>query len=355
MAARKKKSLVIVESPAKARTINKYLGDAYDVVASKGHVRDLVKSGLGIDIENGWIPKYRVLKDRKEVLEVLKKHAASAGTVYLAPDPDREGEAIAWHLKESLKLDDSRIKRVTFNEITKNAVNKAFASAGDINMDLVAAQEARRFLDRVVGYKLSSLLSRRLADTNLSAGRVQSVALRLIVEREAEIDAFVVEEYWKISALLRPEELRDPKTGKTILVSPAEVSARPRPTKKPPPPKRGRLMRIPRKAPRSPKRRGQGAAAANSFKAELAEWAGKKFEAAGVAQVTPVFDELAKANYVITKVEQKEQQDRPPAPFTTSTLQQQASLRLHFAAKKTMMVASDCTKASSWAAKAPSP
>src|SRR5438105_4283586 len=203
VAARKKKNLVIVESPAKAKTINKYLGPEFEVVASKGHVRDLPKSRFGIDIEGGWVPKYLPLKDRKDLLAALKKQATGAGMVYLAPDPDREGEAIAWHLKESLGLKDENTLRVTFNEITKSAVQKAFSSAGAINMDLVAAQEARRFLDRVVGYQLSPLLSRKLAQ-HLSAGRVQSVAVRLIVDREREIEAFKPEEYWKISALVRP-------------------------------------------------------------------------------------------------------------------------------------------------------
>src|SRR5213592_4120443 len=166
--ARKKKNLVIVESPAKAKTINKYLGSDFEVVASKGHVRDLPKSRFGIDIENNWTPTYRPLKDRKDVLDDLKK---------------------------ALGLSDERTRRVTFNEITKTAVKKAFEHAGEINMDLVAAQEARRFLDRVVGYKLSPLLSRRLTET-LSAGRVQSVAVRLIVEREREIQDFKPEEYW---------------------------------------------------------------------------------------------------------------------------------------------------------------
>src|SRR4051794_38504355 len=178
--AKKKKNLVIVESPAKAKTINKYLGPDFEVVASKGHVRDLPKSRFGIDIEKDWTPTYRVLTDRKDLIADLKKRASQADVVYLAPDPDREGEAIAWHLKESLGLKDARTRRVAFNEITKTAIQKAFANAGQINMDLVAAQEARRFLDRVMGYKLSPLLSRRLAQ-HLSAGRVQSVAVRLIV------------------------------------------------------------------------------------------------------------------------------------------------------------------------------
>ncbi len=210
-ATRKKKNLVIVESPAKAKTINKYLGSNFEVVASKGHIRDLPKSRFGIDIEGGWKPTYLNLKDRRELLASLKKRVAASGTVYLAPDPDREGEAIAWHLKEALKLKDDRIRRVTFNEITKRAVQDAFDHAGSINMDLVAAQEARRFLDRVVGYKLSPLLSRKLT-RQLSAGRVQSVAVRLIVEREREIQAFKPEEYWKITAMLAPEgKVKKPK------------------------------------------------------------------------------------------------------------------------------------------------
>src|SRR5579864_2400931 len=155
---RKKKNLVIVESPAKAKTINKYLGAGFEVAASKGHVRDLPKTRFGIDIDGGWVPTYRSLDDRKEVLAALKKQAAKADAVYLAPDPDREGEAIAWHLKEALGLDDERIHRVTFNEITKRAVQEAFAHPGTIDADRVQAQEARRFLDRVVGYKLSPLL-----------------------------------------------------------------------------------------------------------------------------------------------------------------------------------------------------
>src|SRR3977135_3587241 len=199
-------NVVIVESPAKAKTINKYLGNDYDVVASLGHVRDLPKTRFGIDIEGGWVPTYRDLKDRKDVLAILKKHAAGADIVYLAPDPDREGEAIAWHLKESLGLKEEQTRRVAFNEITKTAVQKAFSNAGTINMDLVAAQEARRFLDRVVGYQLSPLLSRKLAQ-HLSAGRVQSVAVRLIVDREREIQAFKSEEYWKVTALVRPTAL----------------------------------------------------------------------------------------------------------------------------------------------------
>src|SRR5262249_28729928 len=204
---------------------NKYLGPEYEVVACKGHVRDLPKSRFGIDIAKGWTPTYLPLKEKgkKELLDVLKKQAARAGLVYLAPDPDREGEAIAWHLKEVLGLNEDKIRRVAFNEITKAAVQKAFKQAGNINMDLVAAQEARRFLDRVVGYELSPLISRTLAQT-LSAGRVQSVAVKLIVDREREIQAFKPEEFWKITALLAPEGLV-PRTAVAKTVRPVKAKA----------------------------------------------------------------------------------------------------------------------------------
>jgi DNA topoisomerase-1 len=346
MAARKKKNLVIVESPAKAKTINKYLGPDYEVVASKGHVRDLIKSRIGIDIEKGWIPNYRDLADRKEVIAFLKKHVKASGTVYLAPDPDREGEAIAWHLKESLKLDDDRIRRVTFNEITKNAVQNAFAHAGTINMDLVAAQEARRFLDRVVGYKLSPLVSQRLANPELSAGRVQSVAVRLIVEREREISAFKPEEYWKIFALLRGvgRGAKGEKKVEAIIIRPADIAKGP-PVKSPvgdaaEDEADEKQANEAEDAPTTPKAKAKAAELPlNSFEAELAEWSGEKFKAGTTQTVEPIVDQLSKASWVISKIENKERQERPPAPFTTSTLQQQASLRLHFTAKKTMMIA----------------
>jgi DNA topoisomerase I len=329
VATRKKKHLVIVESPAKARTINKYLGPDFEVVASKGHVRDLPKSRFGIDIEGGWVPTYRPLQDRKDVLDALKKQAARADLVYLAPDPDREGEAIAWHLKEALGLSDERIRRVTFNEITKSAVQKAFAGAGDINMDLVAAQEARRFLDRVVGYKLSPLLSRKYAE-KLSAGRVQSVAVRLIVDREREIQAFKPEEFWKITALLRPEALRDGAVA--IATAPIKV--------------------VKAKAKKAGAR-GQGPGTgedgkveadaallpSGAFRAELTEWDGAKFKAVNEEQTLAVVNGLAGADYVVSQVTQKDRQDKAPPPFTTSTMQQQASLRLHFSASRTMRAA----------------
>ncbi|MBI3411137.1 MAG: type I DNA topoisomerase [Planctomycetes bacterium] len=346
-ATRKKKSLVIVESPAKARTINKYLGAAYEVVASKGHVRDLPKSRFGIDIEQGWVPTYRPLQDRREILASLKKQATKAGTVYLAPDPDREGEAIAWHLKESLGLSDERTRRVTFNEITKSAVQKAFASAGAINMDLVAAQEARRFLDRVVGYKLSPLLSQKLAQ-HLSAGRVQSVAVRLIVDREREIQSFKPEEYWKISALVRPLSfVAAPK--KASKASASRERKRPENTQPQTPvadapgspetgspetgsPETGSPETGSPQAEKTPLPEG-------SFLTELAEWDGAKFKASSKEQVDPIVAALEGAQYVIAKVEQKDRQEKAPPPFTTSTLQQQASIRMRYTAKRTMMIA----------------
>jgi DNA topoisomerase-1 len=322
VAARKKKHLVIVESPAKARTINKYLGPNFEVVASKGHVRDLPKSRFGIDIEGGWVPTYRPLADRKEVLTALKKQAAHADLVYLAPDPDREGEAIAWHLKEALGLTDERIRRVTFNEITKTAVQKAFAGAGKIDMDLVAAQEARRFLDRVVGYKLSPLLSRKYAE-RLSAGRVQSVAVRLIVEREREIQAFVPEEYWKITATVRPQALRD----KGAVPEMAPIQIVPAKTRKGKQDEGDEATTEPAQLPHG------------AFRAELAEWAGEKFKTVNEDQTMAIVKGLEGADYAVSKITQRDRLDKPPPPFTTSTLQQQASLRLHFSASRTMRTA----------------
>src|SRR5262249_44134291 len=248
-----------------------------------------------------------------------KKQAAKAAAVYLAPDPDREGEAIAWHLKEALELPDDRIHRVTFNEITQRAVQEAFAHPGRIDMHRVAAQEARRFLDRVVGYKLSPLLSKKVT-RGLSAGRVQSVAVRLLVEREREIESFKPDEYWKITALVSPEGMA-PK--------PAELKAR-----------------IVKKQDKVEKENDAEAEAAEkpalpagAFAAELAEWAGQKFQAATEEEAGRIVTALESAAYVVAKVEQKDQAEKPGAPFTTSTLQQQASIRLHFSAKETMRMA----------------
>ena len=196
---KKGKSLVIVESPAKARTINKYLGKDFVVKASMGHIRDLPKGKFGIDIDHEFRPDYTTIRGKGKVISELKRLAKTAPAVYLAPDLDREGEAIAWHLIEALDLEDKQVFRVVFNEITKKAILESFETPGKLDMDKVEAQQARRVLDRIMGYKLSPLLWKKIAK-GLSAGRVQSVAVRLIVEREKEIRAFVKEEYWRVTA-----------------------------------------------------------------------------------------------------------------------------------------------------------
>ena len=333
MPARKKRHLVIVESPAKAKTINKYLGSGYDVAASKGHIRDLPKSKFGIDIENGWVPTYLNLPDRKALLSDLKKQAAKAEVVYLAPDPDREGEAIAWHLKEALGLKDDRVKRVTFNEITKNAIQKAFAQPGDIDMDRVRAQETRRFLDRVVGYQLSPLLRKKVT-RGLSAGRVQSVAVRIIVEREREIQAFKPEEYWEIKAAVIPTEL-----VKNNLAKLQEQARALRKTKVEEPPADDEAHVAENGQPKKEAPAPRPQLPEGAFIADLAEWQGKKFEAKAADEANAIVQALEGAEYVIGKVEQKDKPEKAHPPFTTSTLQQQAALRLHYHAKKTMMVA----------------
>jgi DNA topoisomerase-1 len=330
----RKVDLVIVESPAKAKTINKYLGSSFKVLASYGHVRDLPKrrrrgeAVAGVNIEAGWVPTY-VVEDRdegkgkrrspKDILAELKREAAKSGNIFLATDPDREGEAIAWHIEDELGLDDERTFRITFNEITRTAVENALAHAGKIDMDRVKAQEARRILDRVVGYPLSNLLSKKVARRS-SAGRVQSVALRLVVDREREIERFVSTEFWKITALLAPKgavglELRPLSVllAKQKGQSKDEDQAEEKPVVEAPPD--------------------------GSVQAELAEWAGKKFEVNDEPQATAVARALDTANYVVAAVEQKDRSEKAPAPFTTSTLQQQANIRLHFTADRTMRTA----------------
>jgi DNA topoisomerase-1 len=277
-------SLVIVESPAKAKTIQKYLGKGYKVAASMGHVRDLPKKELGVDIENNFRPTYTALRDRSKPLKAIRAAAKDADRVYLAPDPDREGEAIAWHVAEALKLPDAKTFRVTFNEITKSAIRAAFQHPGKIDMAKVNAQQARRILDRIVGYQLSPLLWKKVAK-GLSAGRVQSVAVRLIVEREKEIRAFEPEEYWELAARLRPKGTED------------------------------------------------------EFRAELVEWQDEKFRPSNQEQTDAVVAALESADYTITRVEKKHQKISPGPPFNTSLLQQRASSMLRFAARRTMRVA----------------
>ncbi len=292
------KNLVIVESPAKARTINKYLGKDFVVKASMGHVRDLPKGKLGIDVDHDFDTQYQVIRTRSDTVKELKKSAKAATTVYLAPDPDREGEAIAWHLIQALELPEEKVFRITFNEITKRAVQEALQHAGRVKDSLVQAQQARRILDRLVGYKLSPLLWEKIA-RGLSAGRVQSVAVRLLVEREVEIRAFRQEEFWRITAFLS---------------------------------KAGAI---------EPRRRGEelDESDPNLFTAELKRRDGKTIELPNETVAQEILDGLSGQEFKVTSVEKKRKSVKAPPPFTTSLLQQQASTRLRFSAKKTMRVA----------------
>lgn len=283
--------LVIVESPAKARTVGRFLGAGYDVRASIGHVRDLLRSQLSVDIENSFAPKYRVSDDKKDVVKSLKAAAANAGEIYLATDPDREGEAIAWHLLEAAQIPPERTHRVVFHEITRSAIAEAFAHSRDIDMQLVDAQQARRILDRLVGYQVSPLLWERVKG-RLSAGRVQSVALRLIVEREREIAAFVPVEYWSLDAELAQQPTRGQQPRPGFLA---------------------RLIRI----------RGRDADLKNQGDADA------------------VLAELKGAAYTVANVKRGERRRRPNPPFTTSTLQQDAAAKLGMTAARTMRVAQD--------------
>ncbi len=276
--------LVIVESPAKARTVGRFLGKEYTVKASIGHVRDLLRSRLSVDIENGFTPTYTVPKEKKEVVREIKALAARAEEVYLATDPDREGEAIAWHLMEAASIDPQRARRVTFHEITEPAIKEAFSHPRSIDMSLVNAQQARRILDRLVGYQISPILWEKVRN-RLSAGRVQSVALRLIVEREREIQAFVPEEYWTIAAEFLPQGLKTPFVA--------------------------RLVRVDGEEPKLPNEEA----------------------------VRPLLLDMEGATYVIEQIKRGERRRKPAAPFITSTLQQEASRRLGFTAKRTMALA----------------
>ena len=317
------KSLVIVESPAKAKTINKYLGNDFIVKSSVGHIRDLPTKGsasssdpkaraaeaakvrkmapedkeiykaararrqlvrrMGIDPENNWQADYQILPGKEKVVDELKRLAKNADVIYLATDLDREGEAIAWHLKEAIGGDESRYQRVVFNEITKTAIAQAFAAPGQLNMDQVEAQQARRFLDRVVGFMVSPLLWAKIA-RGLSAGRVQSVAVKLVVEREREIRAFIPEEYWEVKADLENTEQQ-------------------------------------------------------AFVAQVFKYQGSDFRPNNEAQTKTALAELEAQNFVVQRRTDKATSSRPSAPYITSTLQQAASTRLGFGVKKTMMMA----------------
>ena len=276
--------LIIVESPAKANTIKKFLGGSTKVVASMGHIRDLPKSKMGIDIEHDFEPEYINIRGKGDLIKSLKKDAKQAKKVYLATDPDREGEAIAWHLNYILKPENDKIVRVTFNEITKGAVQKAIKEPRDINLNIVDAQQARRVLDRIVGYKISPLLWKKVK-RGLSAGRVQSVAVKLIVDREEEIEKFIPEEYWNIYA-----HLEDENTQK-------------------------------------------------QFEARYYGKNGKKQEIHNKEQVDEILNEIKNAKYIVKEVKRGEKKRNAAPPFTTSTMQQEASRKLGFTLKKTMSVA----------------
>jgi DNA topoisomerase-1 len=277
------KALVIVESPAKAQTINRYLGPDYLVKASMGHVRDLPKSSLGVDVKHDFEPHYVVIPDRKKTVAELQKAAKEAARVILAADPDREGEAICWHLSALLEDCNPNIRRVLLNEITKKAVEEAFEHQGAIDQDKIKAQQTRRILDRLVGYLISPLLWRKIGK-GLSAGRVQSIALRLICEREKEIRSFVAEEYWSIAAQLEAAE---------------------------PPP----------------------------FKANLVKMDGKKAKIVDGTTAQTVVEELKQVPFLLEDVKVQEKQRHPGPPYITSTLQQDGFRLLQFPVKKTMAVA----------------
>ncbi len=346
MAKKNGKNLVIVESPAKAKTINKYLGDGYVVRASMGHVRDLPPKGMGVDLKT-FVPEYEILKDRGKVIGELKKLAKDANEIYLATDLDREGEAIAWHLKEALGLADDQVKRVIFNAITKSEIQKAFAKPHKIDIDRVNAQQARRILDRIVGYEISPLLWKKVA-RGLSAGRVQSVAVRLVVEREREIEAFIPAEHWKIGAIFTA----------AVGGACAQLSQQ-----------WADFLTNTGNGERTKIERDKWLAEHDAFAAELIELAGKKFEANNKADarlaaellgfivenekntedpeakgpakhLTSYLGKLGQCPpFSVRSIEKKRTSSRAPAPFITSTLQQGASSRLGMGAQRAMRIA----------------
>ena len=276
--------LVIVESPAKVKTIKKFLGSSYTVAASQGHVRDLPKSSLGIDVEHDYEPKYITIRGKGDILATLRKEAKKSDKVYLATDPDREGEAISWHLAAALKLDSKKMRRITFNEITKNAVKASLKEARDIDMNLVDAQQARRALDRMVGYRISPVLWAKVK-RGLSAGRVQSVALRLVADREDEINAFIPEEYWTLDAVLKIKGEKRPLTA--------------------------RFYGTDR----------------------------KKMTIGSEQELKEILKVIENAEFKITDIKTSERIRKAPLPFTTSTLQQEAAKALNFGTQKTMRIA----------------
>jgi len=312
----KKKSLVIVESSAKAKTINKYLGPDFVVMASIGHVRDLPSKELNVDIENNFEPTYDIMPRKKRTVISLKAAAKTCGDLYLATDLDREGEAIAWHLSQILGVPEERTYRVIFNAITKSAIQQAFANPGKLDIDKVMAQQARRILDRIVGYKISPLLWKKVA-SGLSAGRVQSVAVRMIVKKEREIREFKPQEYWLIPAVFATD-LQKAYNKEWIEFITPESEADKGPTLA---------------------EQYKWLAERNAFKAELQKVDGRKFEASNTEQGNRIFEALKQAEFKIAEVQRKETSSRAPAPFITSTLQQTAANHLGFPTKRTMSLA----------------
>jgi len=278
------KNLLIVESPAKAKTIKKFLGANYEVLASNGHVRDIPKSRMGIDVDNDYEPKYITIRGKGDILAKLRKEVKKAENVYLATDPDREGEAISWHLAEALKIPEDEVKRITFNEVTKNAVRNSIKEARGIDMNLVDAQQARRILDRMIGYRISPLLWDKVK-RGLSAGRVQSVALRIICDREAEIDAFVPQEYWSLDADFSVKGMKKP------------------------------------------------------FRAKFYGTTEGKVAISSEEEANKILAAIKNARFKVSEIKMGERKRQPAPPFTTSTLQQEAAKALNFSTQKTMRLA----------------
>ena len=316
-------SLVIVESPAKARTIKKYLGKDYQVKASMGHIRDLPNKTMGVDINNDFEPTYDILPGRKKVMDELKKAAKDAKMVYLAPDLDREGEAIAWHLTEALKIKPANFRRVVFNAITRSTIQQAFEHPQELDMDKVYAQQARRILDRIVGYEISPLLWKKVA-RGLSAGRVQSVAVKLVVDREKEIQAFKPDEYWKITGIFSTTDNNKLGTDYQKFLDSFQDSSH----------KNGSSSKGP-----TVKEKGQWLTKNKCLEAQLATFGSKSFRPDNETETLKIHQALQGADFQISDIQTKRTQSKPPAPFITSTLQQQGANRLGFSAKKTMRLA----------------
>jgi len=312
----KGKSLVIVESPAKAKTINRYLGSDYEVTSSMGHIRDLPAKGINVDIENNFAPTYDINPGRKRMVNTLKSKAKKCDKLYLATDLDREGEAIAWHLSEILGVDPENTYRVVFNSITKSAIQKAFESPGKLDMDRVMAQQARRILDRIVGYQISPLLWKKVA-RGLSAGRVQSVAVKIIVEKEREIQAFIPEEYWQIPAVFCTDTQSDLSGKWQEFLDSAEDE------------NKGRTL----------VEQYQWLQGNNAFKADLTHINDSKFKADNTDDAHRIFNAIKSSDYKVADMKKKRTTSRPSPPFITSTLQQAAANRMGFTAKRTMSTA----------------